>query len=214
MITPGQSATVELMKLFNTRDDLLSMIPTHGIIAELGVFKGDFSARLLDICEPRELHLIDKWQGFTTSADQDGRNGVALRDAITAYETLRERYADDERIWLHRAQTAKIAEFPAGYFDFVYVDADHSYDGCLQDLLNSAEKVKQCGFLGGHDYDSPYWDLAGVTRAVNNFLRWHSEWQMVARTLKDGCPSFLLQRIQADLTAKPPQAHTSRPELP
>ena len=211
MITPGPPATVELMKLFNTRDEMLSLIPKHGEIAELGVFQGDFSAKLLEVCEPSELHLIDKWQGFTASADQDGQNGVALQDAITAYEVLRDCYADDSRVWLHRMLTSQIAQFADDYFDFIYVDADHSYDGCMADLLNAAPKVKATGFLGGHDFDSPYVDLVGVTSAVIDFLRRHADWQMVARTLKDGCPSFLLQRIQADLTAKPPEAHTSRP---
>lgn len=46
--------------------------------------------------------------------------------------------------------------FANGSLDFVYIDADHSHDGTLQDVLRWAPKVKRGGVLAGHDYlDGP-----------------------------------------------------------
>jgi|TARA_R110000824_G_scaffold2570_4_gene11849 predicted O-methyltransferase YrrM len=58
--------------------------------------------------------------------------------------------------------------------DFVYVDADHSYKGCMADLEAWYPKLKKGGILSGHDYgehpDKPEPDFPGVTRAVDEFF--------------------------------------------
>ena len=50
--------------------------------------------------------------------------------------------------------------------DFVYLDAEHSYDAAAMDIRAWATKVRPGGVLAGHDY-VPEFD--GVRRAVNEF---------------------------------------------
>ena len=50
-----------------------------------------------------------------------------------------------------------------GSLDFVFIDGDHSYDGCKRDIAAWTPKVKLGGWIGGHDY-SERW---GVKRAVD-----------------------------------------------
>ena len=45
-----------------------------------------------------------------------------------------------------------IQSFPEGYFDFIYIDGDHSYKGAKSDLINYFPKVRQGGIIAGHDY--------------------------------------------------------------
>ena len=58
--------------------------------------------------------------------------------------------------------------------DFVYVDALHSYEGCMADLEAWYPKLKKGGILSGHDYGEhphkPEPDFPGVTRAVDEFF--------------------------------------------
>jgi len=42
-----------------------------------------------------------------------------------------------------------VGEFPDGYFDLVYIDGDHSYEGMMRDLPMWEPKTR---ILGGHDY--------------------------------------------------------------
>jgi predicted O-methyltransferase YrrM len=49
--------------------------------------------------------------------------------------------------------------------DLVFIDADHSYNGCRGDILAYRSKVKTGGILAGHDIDYP-----GVNRAVNELV--------------------------------------------
>jgi len=50
--------------------------------------------------------------------------------------------------------------------DYLYVDADHSYEGCLSDLRLWWPHLKTGGLIAGDDYDDPRW---GVTQAWDQF---------------------------------------------
>ena len=54
--------------------------------------------------------------------------------------------------------------------DFVFIDADHSYDGCHADIEAWASKVRPGGLLCGHDYDNVDFPQWGVKRAVDEFV--------------------------------------------
>lgn len=49
--------------------------------------------------------------------------------------------------------------------DLVFIDADHSYEWVKKDIAAYTPKLKQHGFLSGHDIDFP-----GVNRAVNEVV--------------------------------------------
>lgn len=67
-------------------------------------------------------------------------------------------------------------EVPDNSLDFVYIDADHSYDFIMLDVIKWGRKVKKGGILAGHDY---YYDKntsgrrAKVTQAINDYTRIH-----------------------------------------
>jgi hypothetical protein len=52
------------MEIFETRNDLLNIIDKNLVVCEIGVFKGDFSKIMLDTLSPKELHLIDIFDGM------------------------------------------------------------------------------------------------------------------------------------------------------
>jgi hypothetical protein len=47
------------------REAFLSILPKNSVGAELSVFKGEFTEKILKKVEPKELHLVDLWwKGF------------------------------------------------------------------------------------------------------------------------------------------------------
>ena len=73
--------------------------------------------------------------------------------------------------------------FPDEYFDFIYIDADHSYEGVVRDLKAWWPKIKKGGLFCGDDYipddgdiwltgqgDPVYAGKFGVRKAVNEFV--------------------------------------------
>ena len=67
-------------------------------------------------------------------------------------------------------------DIPDNSLDFAYIDADHSYDFVMQDIILWGRKVKKGGILSGHDYfynkDRPG-RRAKVTQAVDDYTRVH-----------------------------------------
>ena len=75
-----------------------------------------------------------------------------------------------------------LSAYPDSYFDWIYIDADHSEEGVTQDLNIAYLKVKPDGLLVFNDYI--YFDHVaqvkyGVIEAVHKFLLAHQDWEMI-----------------------------------
>lgn len=171
-----------------TRQDLLRCVPPAGRAAELGTFAGTFAREILAICQPSELHLIDRWAGDIVCGDQDGQQ-IITQHGDDLYRKLRRKFHGHPIVTLHRADTSHLLSFGPNYFDFVYVDADHSEAAVRADLVRASLTVKPDGLIGGHDYTAQF---PGVIAAVTAFTKM-TPWQMIGLT-RDGCPSYLLSR--------------------
>ena len=57
--------------------------------------------------------------------------------------------------------------FENNSLDIVFIDAEHTYPKVKQDINNWLEKVKNKGYLTGHDYSLTFF---GVIKAVNETL--------------------------------------------
>jgi hypothetical protein len=137
------------------RDFLLRMMPRDSVCAEIGVWQGHFSARILEIVRPRALHLIDPWRfqpafphtwyGGLKAAEQD--------DMDRLYEGVVRALGADRRVTIHREFSERAApDFPDAFFDWIYVDGNHHYESVKRDLELYEPKVRTGGFICGDDY--------------------------------------------------------------
>lgn len=184
------------IRVFPTRIDMLSVVPKHGVYAEIGVFKAVFSDVLCKELQPSQLVLIDLFSGITNSGDQDGNNMETinighvykhLMDVSRQFPSLQVKKGDSSSI-LHT--------FPDNTFDMIYIDGDHSYEGVKKDLQASIYKVKPGGWIMGHDFGinpektKNHYDF-GVEKAVIEFCGMFR--QEVSVLGMDGCISFGIQ---------------------
>ena len=186
------------MQIFDTRDEMIASIPKGGLMAELGVFKGEFSVKIDEICQPDELILIDSWTGerlYSGNVDGNHRNGV--RQYYTGEELyyLTEMNIKECRgiVTMLKANTDVLKAFTDNIFDMIYVDADHSYKGVLNDLINAYHKIKNGGYIMGHDYEHNMHKTNnsysfGVKQAVDEFCREYN--QEISMKGMDGCVSY------------------------
>jgi hypothetical protein len=127
-------------------------IQPGSIVCEVGVFLGDFANDLLKT-KPSKLVLIDTWDGIHGSADVNGNNWVNV-NLSEVYEHIQTTTKSIPAVELRRGMSFEILEtYPDNYFDAIYIDADHSYDGCKRDLELSMKKIKPGGVIMGHDYE-------------------------------------------------------------
>jgi hypothetical protein len=146
-------------KVCASRRFLVSQLPHRGCIAEVGTARGKFAEFILIANDPAELHLID-----------------------LDLSQLPASLLSDERVRTHEGFSHKVLEtFPGSYFDWIYIDGDHSYDGVRRDIEAAAAKVKPSGFLVFDDFFHIGLDLGsyGVQRAVVEFAveqLWEFAW--------------------------------------
>lgn len=183
------------MITLETRDDILSLLSPRSVMAELGVLKGDFSDKILKTINPSELVLIDSWDGEIFSGDVNGNN-TQLYEGEELYNFVVKKFDQFKNVRIFRNKTDKIQEFKNDYFDFIYIDADHSYDAVKIDLENCFLKIKNNGILAGHDYGinpnktNNQYDF-GVKKAVDEFCIKHN--QKINYVCMDGCTSFAIR---------------------
>ena len=166
------------MSYARTRETVLSLLPKQGVGAEIGVWKGDFSARILAVAQPRMLHLIDPWQARTDASHAAAWYSAARgTDMDAVYEGVAERFATeitDRRMNLHRASSVDaMATLPDDCLDFIYVDGDHAYEAVREDLALARLKVRPGGLICIDDHMDGKWWGDGVIRATNEFLGAH-----------------------------------------
>jgi hypothetical protein len=58
------------MIIIESRNELLKIFDKNLKIAEIGVFKGDYSKYIFDVLQSCELHLIDLFHGDMCSGDK------------------------------------------------------------------------------------------------------------------------------------------------
>ncbi len=140
------------LKIFH-RDDfgrLFNELKLDGRGAEIGVQRGKYSQILRDTWKGKELYLIDRWKYY--SGNKDVAN-VADDEQKKLYISVVERFIDDGSVQIIRKDSVEASkQFPDEYFDWIYLDADHSYKGCLSDLKAWYPKLKKGGVFAGHDY--------------------------------------------------------------
>ncbi len=149
------------------RNFLLKMMPKDSICAEIGVSKGDFSKRILQVVKPKKIYLIDTW------------GGEPREEWEKRYQIVRKKFSSEikeNRVIIKRDfSEVVLKEFDDNYFDWVYIDAGHYYERVKKDLELCYLKVKPGGFITGDDYDSEHksWG-AGLIKAVDEFISTHS----------------------------------------
>jgi len=155
----------------NRADFLDPYIKEGAVGAEIGVAGGSFSYHFLLPKNPKKLFLIDPWTdaGIPRTIDQS-------KDALLNFQTkmyqyvakLFEEYPNVEVVRM--TSDDAVVLFEDNYFDYVYIDGEHSYRAVYCDLTNYYSKVKPGGYLIGDDYG---W--RGVKPAVRDFLNLYKD---------------------------------------
>lgn len=144
----------EESKRDRVRGRLLAAMPKGARVAEIGVWEGAFSQRILEICAPAELHLIDPWlyqPEFAETGFGRKKNETLMEQK---YRDVCARFRDDPRVRIHRAKSeVALAALPDGSLDWVYVDGNHNEPFIGQDLDLCLRKVKADGIICGDDFN-------------------------------------------------------------
>jgi hypothetical protein len=129
-------------------------------VAEIGVYRGRFAARMLADCPAIETYyLVDPWRNLedwnkpaNTSDDAFERIFREAMERTSAHEA--------KRVVLRGTTTEAIDRVPDSSVDFAYIDGDHTLRGITIDLIRVFPKVRPGGWIGGDDFTPSIWQHA------------------------------------------------------
>ena len=183
---------------FNTRNEMIKYYCnklSNPKIIEIGVFKGDFLDYLVKECNIGTIDAVDLFEGTTCSGDADGNN-VVYYDVGISYVELLEKYKYMQNIKIHKSNSITFLQNQYdNTYDIIYIDGDHSYNGVKNDLINAYRKIKNGGYIMGHDYEMNMNKAKtsynfGTKQAVDEFCV-NFKQNIISKAM-DGCVSFCI----------------------
>lgn len=142
---------------FTNREQIGDFLKHHnlnGIGVELGSFKGQFANTILNNWGGKLL-MVDVWRELPHQEYDDASNH---REHIDAYSQSMENIKGfEDRAYMMRMKGENACDFIQDKsLDFIYIDANHTYDAVKQDLKLWYPKIKSGGLVMGHDYLPDY----------------------------------------------------------
>lgn len=148
----------------------------------MGVAYGQFSELILSVMQPRKFYAIDlfAWEN-KSSGSYFGRDDFETNQ-LSHYEWYKNRFTKEiksEKLEMKQGISWEVLKtFPDNFFDYVYLDANHSYDAVKRDVEVLYHKVKKNGIIAFNDYNSFCMTIEptskgayyGVPAVVNEFI--------------------------------------------
>lgn len=129
---------------------------TNLVGAEVGVYKGENAEHMLQALDIERLFLVDPYDSYSDYDTQE------MQEAKQIARQRLEKFPNASFVCLPSTLAAK--HLPE--MDFVYIDGAHDYQSVKDDIAAWWPKIKQDGFIGGHDFIHIH---ESVIRAVIEF---------------------------------------------
>jgi len=132
----------------------------NGVMVEVGSFKGQSAIIFAQSGKFDTIYCVDDWnKNFKVVIN----NKVVKNDMVEVEQTFDKETSVYPQI-IKKKMTSEMASKVIDFqVDFVYIDAMHDYNSVRQDIELWLPKVKQGGYIAGHDYSS---EFQGVIDAV------------------------------------------------
>lgn len=125
--------------------------------AEIGVAEGLHAWKnLKTVKNIKTLHLVDPYEEYVM-------DGKVINYANAKQNAKKRLRFFSNVLWYHLDSEHASKTFNDSSLDFVYIDANHSYESVLEDITAWYPKVKKGGVIGGHDFSGKF---PGVAKAV------------------------------------------------
>jgi predicted O-methyltransferase YrrM len=127
-------------------------------MAEIGVYRGDFAAFLLQQCQDlTRYYMIDPWRHLNDWNKPANQADLVFSEFFQETKAKTE-FAAAKRLFLRGKTTEVIDKIADGELDLAYIDADHTLKGITIDMTRVYPKVRVGGFLGGDDFSRSIWE--------------------------------------------------------
>ena len=146
----------------------VTVAPEIAHFVEVGAFLGKSTSFMaVEIANSKKdirFDVVDTWQGSI-----EHQSGALHERPEVSDGTLYEQFRRNMKAVAHlhnpiqASSLEAVKRYKDASLDFVFLDASHTYEDVKADIQAWKPKVKQGGYLGGHDFQT---EFPGVVKAV------------------------------------------------
>jgi hypothetical protein len=140
---------MRINRLFGLNNLILENLNSDSVVCEIGSYWGASSCLFAYYC--KKVFCIDYF-------NQLERYEAGYDKNISCFDNI---------VKIKSFSLDGVSLFKDNYFDIVYLDASHEYKDITGDINAWKPKIKNNGFISGHDYQTL---CPGVIRAVDELL--------------------------------------------
>jgi hypothetical protein len=163
----GWLTPLEAIGLYKTAHQL----PKNSVVVEIGSWQGKSTFCLAKGIRSGKIYAIDPFNadaGFDIQSEKDYLGGKSGGDLLTIFQNNIKRLNMASKIVAKKGYSY---DFPDEFnsINFLFIDGDHSIEGCKNDYKLYAHKVVKGGFIAFHDYYKDRAEL-GPTHVINQII--------------------------------------------
>ena len=126
-------------------------IPAHGVIVEIGSFKGRSTVMLAKLAAHYGLGPIVSIDPHTHNlSERSGNSSIVTSTYEDFLHSLRQAGVE-EQVEVHREYSREVSRSWARPIRLLWIDGDHSYKGAQEDFLDFAPYLSPMGVVAFHD---------------------------------------------------------------
>jgi predicted O-methyltransferase YrrM len=142
-----------------------SIIGDNLKIIEIGSYCGASTEIIANKFITSQINCVDPWAKYVedcSSYNLDAQE-LELKEAEIIFDKIKAKYPNINKNKMQSNEYVKYINNKS--IDFIYIDGNHQYSSVKEDISIWIPKIKDGGFLSGHDYDWP-----SVKKAVIDIL--------------------------------------------
>lgn len=155
-------------------------MPKKAVVVEIGSWQGKSTFCISKGLKSGKLYAIDPFNA-DAGLDVDSQEAYLKKGAIDLLESFEKnmaKYGTKQNIIVRKGYSQQFHE-DFNQIDFLFIDGDHSVEGCRSDFEMYSPKISSGGFIAFHDYYEDRENL-GPTYVIKNLILTSKAFKFVA----------------------------------
>lgn len=146
-------------------------LPYNAVVVEIGTWKGKSTFCISKGLRSGKIYAIDPFNadaGLDFWSQKEYADKKGEEDLLVNFKDTMKRFGVDKKIVAKRGYSTEFHE-DFDKIDFLFIDGDHSVEGCKTDFDLYSPKIVSGGFIAFHDFYEKR-DELGPTYVIKNFV--------------------------------------------